>query len=157
MQAGVENMALSHRLSHTTTARRTCCRMAATRRLNTVVFLGSARDVVPPWGGEKRAGDRVLKWVQNTLASRTATYGSETISHDVTVLDPLEVCLRPSLASADTAATSLDCSLKQNFNSCTSSTSWMLLERHCAATNHEDSYYSAQGRAAVPVYHTLQA
>lgn len=74
--------------------------MAATRRLNTVVFLGSARDVVPPWGGEKRAGDRVLKWVQNTLASRTATYGSETISHDVTVLDPLEVCLRPSLASA---------------------------------------------------------
>lgn len=91
LQACVENMALSHRLSHTTTARRACCRMAATRRLNTVVFLGSARDVVPPWGGEKRAGDRVLKWVQNTLASRTATYGSETISHDMTVLDPLEM------------------------------------------------------------------
>ena len=29
--------------------------------LKTVVFLGSARNVVPPWGGCARLGDRVLK------------------------------------------------------------------------------------------------
>lgn len=64
--------------------------MSSSRTLKTVVFLGSARDIAGPWGGDKRTGDRVLAWVKDTLSSRTATYGSETVSHDVTILDPLE-------------------------------------------------------------------
>lgn len=67
--------------------------MAISRTLKTVVFMGSARDVVPPWGGEKRTGDRVLSWVKQTLEDRKATYGDVTVAHDVTVLDPLEVCM----------------------------------------------------------------
>lgn len=71
--------------------------MATTRTLKTVIFMGSARNVVPAWGGDSRTGDRVLKWVKQTLAERNATYGTVTVAHDVTVLDPLEVRL-PSAA-----------------------------------------------------------
>jgi chromate reductase len=59
--------------------------------LKTVVFMGSARNVTPPWGGDSRLGDRVLKWVTATLGARTEPLGSETIKHQVDVLDPLEV------------------------------------------------------------------
>mmetsp|Transcript_19059 Transcript_19059/g.21810 ORF Transcript_19059/g.21810 Transcript_19059/m.21810 type:complete len:240 (+) Transcript_19059:48-767(+) len=59
--------------------------------LKTVVFLGSARNVTPPWGGDTRLGDRVLKWVESTLRSRQATLGSDTISHDISIIDPLQV------------------------------------------------------------------
>mmetsp|Transcript_46849 Transcript_46849/g.146188 ORF Transcript_46849/g.146188 Transcript_46849/m.146188 type:complete len:215 (-) Transcript_46849:211-855(-) len=53
--------------------------------LKTVVFLGSARNVVPAWGGDRRLGDRVLGYVVNALRGRTD------VKHDVTVYDPLEV------------------------------------------------------------------
>lgn len=59
--------------------------------LKTVVFMGSARDCVPPWGGESRAGDKVLKYVKSVLQGRLATYGTQAVTHDVTVLDPLEI------------------------------------------------------------------
>lgn len=59
--------------------------------LKTVVFMGSARDITPPWGGESRLGDRVLKWVKATLEARNGTLGNATISHDVHIVDPLDV------------------------------------------------------------------
>jgi NAD(P)H-dependent FMN reductase len=66
--------------------------MATKQILKTVIFMGSARDVIPPWGGDSRVGDRVLNWVKTTLASREGKLGdSLLIEHDVTVLDPLEV------------------------------------------------------------------
>lgn len=64
---------------------------AMSRVLKTVVFMGSARDVVPPWGGEKRLGDRVLKHVLSTLKERKQTLGDETVTHEITVFDPIEV------------------------------------------------------------------
>lgn len=36
-------------------------------------------------------GDRVLNWVKTTLASRKESLGSDTIQHDITIVDPLEV------------------------------------------------------------------
>lgn len=62
-----------------------------TRALKTVVFFGSARDVVPPWGGDSRLGDRVLAWVKSTLSSRKGQLGDDYVTHDVTIVDPLEV------------------------------------------------------------------
>ena len=57
--------------------------------LKTVVFLGSARNVTPHWGGDTRLGDRVFKWVEKTLAKRSAKLGDDDIKHDVSILDPL--------------------------------------------------------------------
>lgn len=66
--------------------------MSTTSRiLKTVVFQGSARNVVPPWGGDARLGDRVLKHVLATLEERKTELGTEIITHDVTVFDPIEV------------------------------------------------------------------
>jgi len=45
--------------------------------------MGSARD--------GRLGDRVLKWVKSSLATRQATLGNATISHEVTVMDPIDL------------------------------------------------------------------
>ena len=60
--------------------------------LKTVVFMGSAKTVVPPWGGDARAGDRALKWVKATLAERSETLGSSgVVKHDITILDPVEL------------------------------------------------------------------
>ena len=56
--------------------------------------MGSARNVIPPWGGDTRLGDRVLKHVLQVLKDRSgsATLGDkETIQYDVEVLDPLEI------------------------------------------------------------------
>merc|ERR1740121_3333907 len=39
--------------------------------LKTVVFMGSARNTVPPRGGAQRLGTRVLKHVEKVLASRS--------------------------------------------------------------------------------------
>ena len=63
----------------------------AKRVLNTVVFMGSSRDIAPPWGGSTRLGSRVLTYVKNALETRETKIGDETISHQVTVFDPLEV------------------------------------------------------------------
>lgn len=59
--------------------------------LKTVVFMGSAKNVTPPWGGDSRAGDRVLKWVKSTLETRSETLGDATIKHEVSILDPLVI------------------------------------------------------------------
>lgn len=61
------------------------------RTLKTVVFLGSSRNVTPPWGGDSRLGDRVLKWVMKTLDERKSSVGNEEIKYEVSVVDPLEV------------------------------------------------------------------
>jgi chromate reductase, NAD(P)H dehydrogenase (quinone) len=61
------------------------------RVLKTVVFMGSAKNVTPPWGGDARLGDRVLKHVKATLESRSVVLGDETITHQVSIVDPLEV------------------------------------------------------------------
>ncbi|CAE7945145.1 OOP, partial [Symbiodinium sp. KB8] len=59
--------------------------------LKTVVFMGSARNVVPPWGGDARLGDRVLKHVLSVLKARDEAYGQDQVSHEVSVFDPVEV------------------------------------------------------------------
>ena len=59
--------------------------------LKTVIFMGSAKNVTPPWGGVARLGDGVLQWVVNTLKTRAATVGDQTVTHEVTVFDPYEV------------------------------------------------------------------
>ena len=78
--------------------------MSATT-LKTVIFFGSARNIVAPWGGDARLGDRVLNWVKSTLSNRSASLGSAapsgdasqatttstTITHEVHIIDPLEV------------------------------------------------------------------
>eukprot|EP00232_Nephroselmis_pyriformis_P027168 CAMPEP_0182869120 /NCGR_PEP_ID=MMETSP0034_2-20130328/9735_1 /TAXON_ID=156128 /ORGANISM="Nephroselmis pyriformis, Strain CCMP717" /LENGTH=207 /DNA_ID=CAMNT_0025001559 /DNA_START=57 /DNA_END=677 /DNA_ORIENTATION=- len=61
------------------------------RVLNTIVFMGSARNITPPWGGDSRLGDRVLKHVLNILKTRESTLGKETVTHEVTLLDPVEL------------------------------------------------------------------
>lgn len=62
-----------------------------TRVLKTVVFMGSARNVIPPWGGDARLGDRVLKYVSNTLKTRQHPLGNLTVQHDFSIVDPLDV------------------------------------------------------------------
>jgi chromate reductase len=61
------------------------------RVLKTVVFLGSAKSITPPWGGDARLGDRVLKHVISALQSRNVVLGTESITHDVSVVDPAVV------------------------------------------------------------------
>ena len=63
----------------------------SSRVLKTVVFMGSARDITPPWGGPSRLGNGILAWVKSELSKRSAQLGDETITHEVTVFDPLEV------------------------------------------------------------------
>jgi len=53
--------------------------------------MGSARSIPAFWGGDKRLGDRVLNWVKATLKDRKGTLGDESITHDVTVVDPVDV------------------------------------------------------------------
>jgi NAD(P)H-dependent FMN reductase len=73
------------------------------RVLKTVVFMGSSRDITAPWGGPSRLGDGLLRWVQSELAKRSAQLGDETITHEVTVFDPLEV-FAPGGALAESGA-----------------------------------------------------
>ena len=65
----------------------------STISLKTVIFLGSARNIAPAWGGDTRLCDRVANWVKATIASRngTASLGDDRITHQVQVIDPLEV------------------------------------------------------------------
>jgi len=69
--------------------------MAAAVSLKTVVFMGSSKTLTPPWGGDARLGSRVLEYVKKTLAARTSepvgANATQTVSHEVTVFDPLEV------------------------------------------------------------------
>mmetsp|Transcript_15353 Transcript_15353/g.36254 ORF Transcript_15353/g.36254 Transcript_15353/m.36254 type:complete len:214 (+) Transcript_15353:60-701(+) len=62
---------------------------AAVEALNTVVFMGSARNSAPPWGQPiLRLGTRVLKFVVDSLQAERPG-----VKHNVTVLDPLELQL----------------------------------------------------------------
>jgi NAD(P)H-dependent FMN reductase len=81
------------------------------RVLRTIVFIGSARDSSPPWGGDKRLGDRIVNHVLAALRNRNQVFrrahcpasaqierercsqllGGEVITHDVTVLDPVKI------------------------------------------------------------------
>lgn len=63
----------------------------SSRVLKTVVFMGSSRDITPPWGGSSRLGNGLLEWVKSELSKRSARLGDETITHEVIVFDPLEV------------------------------------------------------------------
>lgn len=67
--------------------------MSGVLLLKTVVFLGSARDITPPWGGCSRLGDRVLKYTLQVLqdAGRAPKVGDTAIEHEVVTYDPLEV------------------------------------------------------------------
>ena len=65
--------------------------MSSRRLINTVVFMGSAKNVSPPWGGPARLGDGVLNWVVSTLKAREGSCGGETVTHNVTVFDPLDI------------------------------------------------------------------
>jgi NAD(P)H-dependent FMN reductase len=66
---------------------------SATRRtLKTILFMGSSKTIIPPWGGPSRLGDGILEWVKQELSKRTSSLGSsEEITHDITVYDPIEV------------------------------------------------------------------
>lgn len=65
---------------------------ATTKVLKTVVFMGSSRDIAPPWGGASRLGDGILSWVKSELSKRTSSLGDiKKITHEVTVYDPIEV------------------------------------------------------------------
>jgi chromate reductase len=78
--------------------------MAATKQiLKTVVFMGSARNTSPPWGGDVRSGDRVLEWVKSALKSRKELLGDEEITHDVSVVDPKDM-FAPGGALAEVSA-----------------------------------------------------
>jgi chromate reductase len=78
--------------------------MASTKQiLKTVVFMGSARNKIPPWGGDARLGDRVLEWVKSSLKSRKELLGDEEITHDVSVVDPTDV-FAPGGALAEVSA-----------------------------------------------------
>lgn len=80
--------------------------------------MGSARNRPAPWGGPARLGSRVLRYVVQSLAARTTT------THEVTVLDPLELRLPvleaptfyyaageapPELAAASEKVAAADC------------------------------------------------
>lgn len=60
-----------------------------------LISMGSARDVIPPWGGDARLGDRVLRHVQHVLNDRRGqnkSLGEDTIiEHSVTILDPITI------------------------------------------------------------------
>jgi hypothetical protein len=64
---------------------------SSTVTLKTIVFLGSSRNVTPPWGGDSRVGDKVLKYVQSQLDGRESKVGPLTVTHEVTVYDPLVI------------------------------------------------------------------
>eukprot|EP00536_Pseudo-nitzschia_multiseries_P008058 jgi/Psemu1/197100/e_gw1.198.25.1 len=62
------------------------------RTLKTVLFMGSSRDISPPWGGPTRLGDGITEWVKKEISKRTSSLGDiEEITHELTVFDPLEV------------------------------------------------------------------
>ena len=64
----------------------------STIALKTVIFIGSARNVAPPWGGDARLGDRVVEWVKTTLSGRASSLGSDTVvGHEIAVVDPIDV------------------------------------------------------------------
>lgn len=59
--------------------------------LKTIVFLGSARDASPPWGGDKRLGDRVLLFLQEQVAAFNEAGASGGPTLEIEVFDPLEI------------------------------------------------------------------
>lgn len=48
----------------------------ATKTFKCILFVGSARNAAPPWGGPTRLGDRVLKFVQGRIEAWNADVGN---------------------------------------------------------------------------------
>ena len=65
--------------------------MPKTVNLKVVIFFGSARDITPFCGGNKRLGERVVRHVLSTLADHKGKVGNQKLSYDITLYDPLEV------------------------------------------------------------------
>ena len=59
--------------------------------LKAVIFFGSAKDIVPAWGGPARLGDRVLKHVVSTINTHKGKVGDQEVLYNIKVYDPLEV------------------------------------------------------------------
>jgi hypothetical protein len=64
------------------------CQVTMLSRSQSVIFMGSARNSTPAWGGDVQLGDRVLRWVESCLESRRLVLGNETIVHIVSIMDP---------------------------------------------------------------------
>jgi len=64
---------------------------ATDRTLKTVLFMGSAKDISPPWGGPSRLGDGITEWVKKEISKRVSFLGNEEITHELTVYDPKEI------------------------------------------------------------------
>jgi len=60
---------------------------AQSATFKTVIFMGSAKDIIPPWGGPSRLGNGLLEWAKSEISKRSA----EGITHEVTVYDPIEI------------------------------------------------------------------
>ena len=60
-----------------------------TKKLKTILFLGSTRNASPPWGGPKRLGDRVLKY----LMAKVDEFNNDRndVNFEIEVWDPVEM------------------------------------------------------------------
>lgn len=62
------------------------------RTLKTVLFMGSAKDITPPWGGPSRMGDGITEWVKKEISKRVSSQvNGQEIIHELTVYDPKEI------------------------------------------------------------------
>ena len=60
-----------------------------TKKLKTILFLGSTRNASPPWGGAKRLGDRVLKYIKAKVDEFNSDRND--VNFDIEVWDPVEM------------------------------------------------------------------
>lgn len=63
--------------------------ITTTKTLKTILFLGSTRNAAPPWGGPKRLGDRVLKYIQGQITEFNKERSD--VNFEVEVWDPVEM------------------------------------------------------------------
>ena len=60
-----------------------------TKKLKTILFLGSTRNASPPWGGAKRLGDRVLKYIKAKVDEFNSDRND--VNFEIEVWDPVEM------------------------------------------------------------------
>ena len=60
-----------------------------TKKLKTILFLGSTRNASPPWGGAKRLGDRVLKYIKAEVDEFNNDRND--VNFEIEVWDPVEM------------------------------------------------------------------
>jgi len=62
------------------------------RTLKTVLFMGSAKDITPPWGGPSRIGDGITEWIKKEISKRVSSQADgQEIIHELTVYDPKKI------------------------------------------------------------------